>query len=106
MTKPKGHNAVSVLEDVPERFQFHCPACDHLGDVTWKRDSFSGRVRPMIGSFSARCPKGGECLEGISSAVGCRRHELLSDPVTWLELATRISRLVPNEGEFVENVPR
>ena len=27
-------------------------------------------------------------------------------PLTWLELATRISRLVPNEGEFVENVPR
>lgn len=85
MTKHRGPDAASVVQDVPARFQFHCPACDHVGDVTWRHDSFSGRLRPMIGSFSARCPKGGECLRAIADAVGCRPHKLLSDPVTYLD---------------------
>jgi hypothetical protein len=100
MNKVKGHERVSGLQDVPERLQFHCPACDHVADATLRYDEFSGRRRWKIGSRTTRCPGKAECLAGIATALGCRGDQLLSDPGTFLEplrLSQRLRRPTPAE---------
>jgi hypothetical protein len=105
MTKPKGHGAASVLQDVPERLQFQCPGiCRSVGDATWKNGRWN------VGSFSTGCPGGAECLASIAEAVECRPYELLSDPTMWLEpvrLSQRMRRpsspeSLPTEEEVAE----
>lgn len=60
-----------------QRRAFHCRACDHEADVR-RRDH-----RCNVGSFSARCPGGGECLRLIADQLGCAPYQLL-DPETAL----------------------
>jgi hypothetical protein len=85
-----------------ERLEFYCLTCDHEADATylgeWK-----------IGSHSNRCPSGGECLRGIAEQVGCKPHQLLSDPRPWLESVatvrgTRASRpqALPTRDELTQ----
>jgi hypothetical protein len=58
---------------------FDCPACDHEADATqiggdWK-----------IGSFSTRCPGGGDCLRAIAEAVGAPGGgDVKAEPLRWL----------------------
>src|SRR5579862_6508176 len=75
----------SGFQDVPARLHFYCTVCDHEADVTWKIDPFDGKLRPKIGSFSDRCPRGGDCLRAIAAELRCRGDELYANPATHLE---------------------
>ena len=66
-----------------EKYPFWCPVCEHLADVTWKQGQY-GIWQWFIGSFSARCPHGGECLRGLAEQLGCTAPELKQDPMDLL----------------------
>jgi hypothetical protein len=61
-----------------DRYDFWCDGCDHEADATYLNR------RWRIGSYSARCPGGSECLALLAKQFGCKPNRLLTDPRPYL----------------------
>jgi len=73
-----------------EKHFFECGVCEHRADATWTGDEW------LIGSFSARCPRGGDCLRAMAAELGTTAPKLKNDPLQhlapWLLAAGRNGR--------------
>lgn len=74
----------AVRPQLGDRIQFHCGACEHSADATYKldRDGFPGW---MIGSHTDRCPGRGACLRAVADWLNAPSAAVFKrDPRPWL----------------------
>lgn len=74
-----------------EKWHDVCPGvCGAPFDVTWTGSDF------LVGSFSAKCPRAGECLHSLAAAAGTTAGHIKSNPLQhlapWLDGGRRAVR--------------